>query len=71
MTDATTVYGPDFPFAYDKWISHPDGLGKLPKEAHGARVAIIGSGAAGIIAGYELMKLGAHPVVFESGTACT
>ena len=67
MTDATTVYGPDFPFAYDKWISHPDGLGKLPKEAHGARVAIIGSGAAGIIAGYELMKLGAHPVVFESG----
>lgn len=65
--NATTVFGPDFPFAYDEWLGHPDGLGTLPAAAHGARIAIIGSGAAGIIAGYELMKLGAHPVVFESG----
>jgi len=62
-----TVFGPDFPFAYDDWITHPKGLGHLPTTAHGARVAIIGSGAAGIIAGYELMKLGAHPIVFEAG----
>ena len=62
-----SVFGPDFPFAYDDWITHPKGLGHLPETAHGAKVAIIGSGAAGIIAGYELMKLGARPVVFEAG----
>ncbi len=62
-----SVFGPDFPFAYDDWITHPKGLGHLPGTSHGAKVAIIGSGAAGIIAGYELMKLGAQPVVFEAG----
>lgn len=62
-----SVFGPDFPFAYDDWITHPKGLGHLPATARGAKVAIIGSGAAGIIAGYELMKLGAKPVVFEAG----
>ncbi|GFE52515.1 tryptophan synthase subunit alpha [Roseobacter cerasinus] len=62
-----TVFGPDFPFAYDDWITHPAGLGTLPPSAHGARVAIIGAGAAGIIAGYELMKLGLRPILFESG----
>ncbi|WP_300038832.1 NAD(P)/FAD-dependent oxidoreductase [uncultured Roseobacter sp.] len=62
-----TVFGPDFPFAYDDWISHPDGLGTLPDAAHGSRVAIIGAGAAGVIAGYELMKLGLRPILFESG----
>lgn len=62
-----SMFGPDFTFAYDDWITHPDGLGYLPAEKHGAKVAIIGSGAAGVIAGYELMKLGAHPIVFEAG----
>lgn len=62
-----TVFGPDFPFAYDDWISHPSGLGSLPQSALGAKVAIIGSGAAGVIAGYELMKLGLRPILFESG----
>ncbi|PVA07788.1 flavin monoamine oxidase family protein [Thalassorhabdomicrobium marinisediminis] len=62
-----SVFGPDFPFAYDDWISHPAGLGHLPDTAHGAKVAIVGSGASGVIAGYELMKLGVRPVVFESG----
>lgn len=62
-----TVFGPDFPFAYDDWIAHPDGLATLPAAAHGARVAIIGAGAAGVIAGYELMKLGLRPILFEAG----
>ncbi|WP_299818787.1 NAD(P)/FAD-dependent oxidoreductase [uncultured Jannaschia sp.] len=62
-----SLFGPDFPFAYDDWIAHPAGLGALPDTAHGKRVAIIGSGAAGIVAGYELMKLGLRPVVFEAG----
>lgn len=62
-----TVFGPDFPFAYDDWIKHPKGLGTLPASAHGRKIAIIGAGAAGVIAGYELMKLGLRPILFESG----
>ncbi len=27
-----TYFGPDFPFAFDDWIKHPAGLGKLPAE---------------------------------------
>lgn len=61
-----TVFGPDFPFAYDDWIAHPGGLGTLPVSAHGSRVGIIGAGAAGVIAGFELMKLGLRPILFES-----
>lgn len=61
-----TVFGPDFPFAYDDWIAHPGGLGTLPVSAHGSRVGIIGAGAAGVIAGFELMKLGLRPTLFES-----
>lgn len=61
-----TVFGPDFPFAYDDWIAHPGGLGTLPVSAHGSRVGIIGAGTAGVIAGFELMKLGLRPILFES-----
>jgi len=62
-----TLFGPDFPFAFDDWIAHPAGLGSIPAERHGARVAIIGAGIAGVIAGYELMRMGAHPILYESG----
>ncbi|WP_349295529.1 NAD(P)/FAD-dependent oxidoreductase (plasmid) [Thioclava sp. 'Guangxiensis'] len=61
-----SAFGPDFPFAYDSWISHPAGLGSLPEASLGAEVAVIGAGAAGIIAAYELMKLGLKPVIYES-----
>ncbi|AUH66639.1 flavin monoamine oxidase family protein [Paracoccus zhejiangensis] len=66
-TKPVTAFGPDFPFAYDDWISHPAGLGSIPAEHHGTEVAIIGAGAAGIIAGHELMKLGLRPIIYESG----
>ena len=62
-----TAFGPDFPFGYDDWISHPAGLGQIPAAKHGDKVAIIGAGAAGIIAAYELMRMGLHPIVYESG----
>jgi len=62
-----TAFGPDFPFAYDDWLTHPDGIGSVPASAHGREVAIIGAGAAGIVAGYELMRLGLRPIVYESG----
>jgi tryptophan 2-monooxygenase len=62
-----TTFGPDFPFAYDDWITHPAGLGSIPETARGAEVAIIGGGLSGLIAAYELMKLGLKPVVYEQG----
>lgn len=62
-----TAFGPDFPFAYDDWLTHPTGLGTIPAEQHGQAVAVIGAGAAGIIAGHELMKMGLRPEIYESG----
>ena len=45
-----TMFGPDFPFAFDDWIAHPAGLGAIPAERHGEEVAIIGAGISGMIA---------------------
>lgn len=61
-----TIFGPDFPFAFDDWIEHPAGLGMIPKHNHGAEVAIVGAGIAGLVAAYELMKMGLKPVVYEA-----
>ena len=62
-----TMYGPDFPFSFDNWLSHPSGLGVLPAHRHGEEVAIIGAGMAGMTAAFELMKLGLKPVIYEAG----
>ncbi len=62
-----TLFGPDFPFAYDDWLAHPDGIGSIPAEAHGTEVAIIGAGISGLVCAYELMRMGLKPVVYESG----
>ena len=61
-----TIFGPDFPFPFDDWLRHPAGLGRVPGERHGSEVAIVGAGMAGIVAAYELMKLGLKPIVYES-----
>jgi lysine 2-monooxygenase len=61
-----TVFGPDFPFAFDDWIEHPAGLGSIPTDRHGERVAIVGAGISGLVAAYELMRLGLRPVVYEA-----
>ncbi|MEI4473316.1 flavin monoamine oxidase family protein [Frigidibacter sp. MR17.24] len=61
-----SAFGPDFPFAYDDWIAHPAGLGQLPRDMLGTEVAVIGAGASGIIAAFELMRLGLRPVIYES-----
>lgn len=65
-TKPISIYGPDFPFEFDKWISHPAGLGQIPESALGQEVAIIGAGIAGMVAAHELMKLGLRPVLYES-----
>lgn len=69
MTSAPpiTCFGPDFPFDYPTWLTHPAGLSRLPDSAVGQEVAVVGAGIAGVVAAHELMKLGLRPVVFESG----
>lgn len=62
-----TCFGPDFPFDYPAWITHPAGIAEMPESSRGAEVAVVGAGIAGIVAAHELMKLGLRPVVFESG----
>src|SRR5690349_24545308 len=61
-----TIFGPDFPFPFDDWIAHRAGLGSIPAERHGEEVAVIGAGISGLVAAYELMKLGVKPVVYEA-----
>ncbi|GGO82237.1 flavin monoamine oxidase family protein [Wenjunlia tyrosinilytica] len=61
-----TMFGPDFPYAYDDYLAHPAGLGSIPATEHGKEVAVIGGGLSGIVAAYELMKMGLKPVVYEA-----
>lgn len=57
---------PDNFFDYVKLVSRSEGIGRIPEEKLGTRIAIIGAGCAGLCAAYELMKIGLHPVVYES-----
>src|SRR5271154_249692 len=66
-TGPVTIFGHDFPFAYDDWLRHPAGLGTVPESSHEATVAVVGAGLAGMVAAYELMELGLRPVVYEAG----
>lgn len=61
-----TMFGPDFPYAYDDYLAHPAGLGQIPATEHGTEVAVVGGGLSGIVAAYELMKMGLKPVVYEA-----
>ncbi|SNS50143.1 tryptophan 2-monooxygenase [Actinoplanes regularis] len=61
-----TMLIPDFPFSYDEWLRHPAGLGTVPADRLGTRVAIVGGGMAGLTAAYELMRLGLRPIVYEA-----
>ncbi|MEE9332718.1 MAG: NAD(P)/FAD-dependent oxidoreductase [Granulosicoccaceae bacterium] len=67
MPKPITTFGPDFPFAYDDWLSNSAGLGLIPDDKLGTEVAIIGAGVSGMVAAFELMKLGLTPVIYESG----
>ncbi|WP_224403883.1 NAD(P)/FAD-dependent oxidoreductase [Pseudonocardia sp. ICBG1034] len=61
-----TAFGPDFPFPYDDWLTHPAGLGRVPPDRLGTEVVVVGAGIAGLVAAYELMRIGLRPVVYES-----
>ncbi|MGW0963919.1 flavin monoamine oxidase family protein [Streptomyces gelaticus] len=60
------MLGPDFPFEYDDWISHPAGIGRIPRHMRGTPVAVIGGGISGLVTAYELMRLGLRPVLYEA-----
>ncbi|WP_290652046.1 NAD(P)/FAD-dependent oxidoreductase [Aquisalimonas sp.] len=64
--DGISMFGPDFPFAYDNHVRHPAGIGRVPPDQHGREVAVIGAGCAGLVTAFELMKLGLRPVVYEA-----
>ncbi|MCG6881914.1 MAG: FAD-dependent oxidoreductase [Deltaproteobacteria bacterium] len=57
---------PENPFDYVKLISCRDGIGIIPKNKLGCKIGIIGAGCSGLCAAYELMKIGLHPVIYES-----
>lgn len=53
------------PYDYQKLLANGV-IGEVPKEARGTRVAIIGAGATGLCAAYELMKVGLEPMIYEA-----
>lgn len=57
-------FGPDFAFDYSNWLQENRGgaLGSVPD---GKRVAIVGGGMAGMVAAYELARMGVEPIVYE------
>src|ERR1700730_10787643 len=60
------MVGPNFPWGFDDWISHPSVLGSIPAGRHGEEVAVVGAGISGLVAAYELMRLGIKPVGYEA-----
>ncbi|NMO02479.1 NAD(P)/FAD-dependent oxidoreductase [Gordonia sp. TBRC 11910] len=61
-----TMFGPDFPFAYDDFVTAAAGIGSIPEQAHGKRVAVIGAGLSGTLVARELLRMGLKPVVYEA-----
>ena len=61
-----TMFGPDFPFAYDDFVKSPHGIGSVPDDVHGTRVAVVGGGLSGMLAARELLRMGFQPVVYEA-----
>lgn len=65
-TKPITMFGPDFPFAYDDYVASPHGIGSVPTAVHGTRVAVIGGGLSGMLSARELLRMGFQPVVYEA-----
>ena len=53
-------------YDYVEFVNSENGIATLPEEKLGAEVAIIGAGVSGLVAAYELLKIGANPVIFEA-----
>ncbi|MEW1781472.1 NAD(P)/FAD-dependent oxidoreductase [Arthrobacter sp. NPDC080086] len=61
---------PDFPFHYGAFLNKAKSLGEplfdLPSDAKSKRVLVIGAGASGTVAAYELLRMGLQPVLIEA-----
>jgi lysine 2-monooxygenase len=67
LEGTTEVLGfPENPFDYAGYLARWGGLGTLPANRLGTKVAIIGAGTSGLCAAYELMKIGLEPVIYEA-----
>jgi tryptophan 2-monooxygenase len=59
-------------FAYEQWLKYLDGqglpIGNVTKVASTPRVAVIGGGASGLCAAYELVRAGCQVDLFEAGS---
>src|SRR5512136_950485 len=51
-------------YDYLPYLQHP--IAQLPAERLNTPVAIVGAGAAGLAAAYELMRIGLRPIIFEA-----
>lgn len=56
----------DVLYDYMSLLKQEVGLCKIPKDKLGTKVAIIGAGAAGLLAAHELLKMGLCPVIYEA-----
>jgi len=60
---------PDFPYNHAQFLSDAATAQEvpftLPPEAMGQTIAIVGGGASGIVAGYELLRAGFCPIILE------
>jgi tryptophan 2-monooxygenase len=54
----------DSMYDYLPYLQWP--IAHLPPQRYDAPVAIVGAGAAGLVAAYELMRIGLRPIIFEA-----
>ncbi|MFK3668274.1 flavin monoamine oxidase family protein [Ochrobactrum teleogrylli] len=57
---------PDFPFDYGKFVTSAGRNALFSKGETAKRIAIVGAGLSGLVAGYELLRAGFIPIVFEA-----
>ena len=60
---------PDFPFHYGAFLNgakNERGLFNLPDAAKNKQVLVVGAGASGAVAAYELLRMGVKPVLVEA-----